>query len=127
MKFVVDMMLSTRVADELRGRGSRRRSTCVNKECSARPDDEILTRAAPEQRILISAEMDFGFLLVSRQDSWPSIVLLRRLPFHSNFVVSLLLANLAQLAEALEQGSLVVLEESRIRVRRQPFFGSEFG
>lgn len=72
--------------------------------------------------------MDFGFLLASRQDSWPSVVLLRRLPFHrSDFVVSLLLANLAQLAEALEQGSLVVLEESRIRVRRLPIFGSETG
>jgi hypothetical protein len=65
--------------------------------------------------------MDFGFLLASRHDPWPSVVLLRRLAFHrSESVVSLRLANLAQLADALDQGSLVVLEENRIRVRRLP-------
>ena len=66
--------------------------------------------------------MDFGFLLASRRHlSPPSVVLLRRLASHrAEFVVALLLANLPQLADALEQGSLIVLEESRIRVRRLP-------
>ncbi len=120
MKFLVDMMLSTRVAEGLRGAGHD--AVHVREYGLQRaPDEEILTRAAREQRTLISADMDFGFLLASRQDPWPSVVLLRRLAFHrSEFVVSLLLANLGQLADALEQGSLVVLEEHRIRVRRLP-------
>ncbi len=36
-------------------------------------DEEILARAAREQRILISADMDFGFLLASRRDPRPLI------------------------------------------------------
>jgi predicted nuclease of predicted toxin-antitoxin system len=84
--------------------------------CSVRWTKEILARAALEQRTLISADMDFGFLLASRRQPWPSVVLLRRLAFQR----AELLANLPQLAEALEQGSLVVLEENRIRVRRLP-------
>jgi len=65
--------------------------------------------------------MDFGFLLAARQHSWPSVVLLRRLAVHrAEFVVALLLANLGQFTEPLEHGSLVVLEETRIRVRQLP-------
>src|SRR6266581_1405054 len=45
-------------------------------------DEEILARAALEQRTLLSADMDFGFLLASRRHLWPSVVLLRRLASH---------------------------------------------
>ena len=121
MKFLVDMMLSTTVAEELRNAGHD--AVHVRDYGLQRAlDEEILARAAGEQRILISADMDFGFLLASRRDVLPSVVLLRRLAFHrTDFVVSLLLMNLPQLAEALDQGSLVVLEVDRIRVRRLPF------
>jgi predicted nuclease of predicted toxin-antitoxin system len=120
VKFLVDMMLSTRVAEELRNAGHD--AVHVREYGLQRAlDEEILARAAREQRTLISADMDFGFLLASRRHPWPSVVLLRRLASHrADFVVTLLLANLPQLAEALEQGSLVVLEENRIRVRRLP-------
>ena len=121
MKFLVDMMLSTTVAEELRNAGHD--AVHVRDYGLQRAlDEEILARAAGEQRILISADMDFGFLLASRRDVLPSVVLLRRLAFHrTDFVVALLLVNLPQLAEALDQGSLVVLEADRIRVRRLPF------
>ena len=120
MKLLVDMMLSTRVAEELRNAGHD--AVHVREYGLQRAlDEEILARAAVEQRTLISADMDFGFLLASRRHPWPSVVLPRRLAAHrADFVVTLLLANLPQLAEALQQGSLVVLEENRIRVRRLP-------
>lgn len=115
------MMLSTRVADGLRQAGHD--AVHVRDYGMARAtDEEILTRAAQEQRIVLSADTDFGFLLASRQETLPSVVLLRRLAFHRvDFVVALVVNNLPTIAEALAQGSLVVVEPNRIRVRRLPF------
>jgi predicted nuclease of predicted toxin-antitoxin system len=124
VNFLVDAMLSTRVAAGLRGAGHD--AVHVHEYGMTRAaDDEILGRAAQEGRIVVSADMDFGFLLASRQDPLPSVVLLRRLASHeADHVVSLLVSNLSAVAEALEQGSLVVIEERRIRVRRLPIGGS---
>ncbi len=120
MKFLVDMMLSTNLAEVLQNGGHdvvHVRDYGLQRAL----DEEILAKAAGEQRTLISADMDFGFLLAFRRDASPSVVLLRRLAFHrTEFVLGLLVTNLPQLAEALEQGSLVVLEENRIRIRRLP-------
>ena len=92
--------------------------TCASMACSVHLTKRSWPRAVSEQRILISAG-DLALqslLLASRPHAAPSVVLLRRLEFHrADFVVALLLANLAQLAEPLELGSFVVLEEHRIR------------
>jgi predicted nuclease of predicted toxin-antitoxin system len=120
MKLLVDAMLSTSVAEKLRSAGHD--AVHVRDYGMARASDaEILRRAAREGRTLLSADMDFGFLLASRQDRLPSVILLRRLAFHNaGFVVSLVLSNLDAIADALEQGSLVVIEQQRTRVRRLP-------
>jgi len=124
VKFLVDMMLSTRVAEELRNAGHD--AVHVRDYGMQRAsDEEILERAVNEQRTVISADLDFGFLLATQPRRSPSVVLLRRLAFHrAEFVAGLLLANLPQLVETLEQRSLVVIEETRIRVRRLPLNSS---
>jgi predicted nuclease of predicted toxin-antitoxin system len=84
-------------------------------------DDVIFERAALEHRILVSADADFGTLLAVRSSRQPSVIQFRgegsRRP---EALARTLLANLPQLVEALENGSIVTIEPARVRVRLLP-------
>jgi predicted nuclease of predicted toxin-antitoxin system len=87
-------------------------------------DDEIFEWCQANDRVVISADTDFGALLAQRREKKPSILLLRRISQRRPEVqVEVLLANLPAIAEPLAAGSVVVIEEHRIRVRSLPILG----
>ena len=87
----------------------------------AATDAEVLSRAEREGRVVVSADTDFGTLLVAPRTRSPSVVLFRggvsRKPEQ---LAALLLANLASIREDLEIGVIVVIETGRMRVRELP-------
>jgi predicted nuclease of predicted toxin-antitoxin system len=123
MRFLVDNPVSPLVAEMLRKAGH---DAVHVREYGLQADSDtvILERASKENRVIISADTDFGFLLARSKKSKPSVVIFHHsFPHRPQQQGKILLDNLTQLSTALEQGSFIVFESRRIRIRTLPMIG----
>ena len=120
MRFLVDNALSPVLATLLTRAGHDALHVRMI-ELHRAEDIVIFERAAAEDRIVVSADTDFGALLAARTVRKPSVIQFRgpgsRRP---DALARAILSNLSQLAEALDSGSIVTFEPSRVRVRALP-------
>ena len=83
-------------------------------------DPEIMHHARENDCIVFTHDLDFGTMLALTQAEYPSVIQVRAqniLPSHlAKIVVSVLREN----KESLERGCLIVVDESKARVRILP-------
>ena len=83
-------------------------------------DEDILRRGSAEGRIVVTLDADFHALLALSGATKPSVVRLRVEGLKAQELAALVLKVMQLCREDLEQGAVVSIQESRVRVRRLP-------
>jgi predicted nuclease of predicted toxin-antitoxin system len=123
LRFLIDNAFPPRLADLLLAAGY----DAVHVRdygMQAAIDEEILARALEEDRIVVSADTDFGVILAAQAANRPSFILFRNpnlLGAHD--FLNILLPALPALEPELMNGCVAVFRYSRLRVRKLPFSG----
>jgi predicted nuclease of predicted toxin-antitoxin system len=123
VRFLVDENLSPLLADLLCVAGHDARHV-RNLGMRGATDQAVMARAEKEQRVVVSADTDFGTLLARSGAKLPSVLLIRRLVGRrAAEQATIIMANLAAVSEDLDSGAVVVLTDDWVRIRRLPMLG----
>lgn len=121
MRLLIDNALSPHLASILRADGED--AVHIRERIPHdSPDEVVFDLAAAEQRILISADSDFGTILAHRRASRPSLILLRHdAPALPEFQAPLIHRILRAAESELLAGCVVSATKDRLRLRMLPF------
>jgi predicted nuclease of predicted toxin-antitoxin system len=119
MKFLIDNALSPYISKSLQEQGHDSVHV-LNIGLASASDEIIFAFAEKEERILVSADTDFGTILALKESKKPSLILFRRSNKRPQNQAQILIANLPSIADALDEGSIVVFDDTKIRIRTLP-------
>jgi predicted nuclease of predicted toxin-antitoxin system len=119
VRILVDMSVDLRVADWLRSQGHD--AVHLRDEGLHRmPNGEIFAKALTEDRIVVTSDLDFGEIAAALKDTAGKVVLLRLQNSRAANVIGRLDSVLPRVELDLAAGAVVIVEESRHRVRPLP-------
>lgn len=120
MNFLADMGVAMRIVHWLREEGHD--TVHLREENLHRlHNGRIFEKAFAEQRIILTFDLDFGEILALSADHQVSVILFRLHNTRTPHVIDRLKKVLEDAGQVLVQGAIVVVEETRHRIRRLPF------
>jgi len=84
------------------------------------PDADIVARARADSSVVLTFDLDFGDLLALGVLDKPSVIIFRLADERPTSVNQRLGVVLAECSAALEAGALILVEDTRYRVRKLP-------
>ncbi|MBD2778515.1 DUF5615 family PIN-like protein [Iningainema tapete] len=119
MRFLADMGISPRTVNWLKEAGYDA-VHLVEEGLERLPDDEILVKARNEERILLTVDLDFGYLLAVSGETLPSVILFRLGNESYEIINERLAFVLNRFEEDLVAGAIISVSNSALRLRRLP-------
>lgn len=119
MKFLIDEAIQKRVAELLTEQGHDALHV-LTIDLGGSSDDQVLAAARRDDRVVVTADTDFGDLLALSGESQPSVVILRRPGRRPEERTEAILAACESVGDRMERGAVVVVEPHRIRIRDLP-------
>jgi predicted nuclease of predicted toxin-antitoxin system len=117
MRFLLDMNLPPAIAEQLRADGHDA-VHALEAGLGNLPDAEIFERAAADDRVVITFDLDFGEIVGAAEHPRPGVILLRLRRAHRSYLWDRLRVAIAEAGDALEAGAILLVEDARIRIRR---------
>ena len=119
MKFLADMGISPATVRFLRDL-DHDAVHLAEQRLHRLPDPEIIVKARNEARIILTHDLDFSALMAASGARLPSVILFRLSDMRPDTVNSFVALILQNHADALQQGAILSVNETRIRVRPLP-------
>ena len=118
MKFLIDRCAGTRLAYWLREQGH---DVVESRERGEDPGDLVLLHwAADEERILVTIDSDFGYIIFTREIKHCGLVRLPDVP--ATVRISILADLIARHEVDLERKAIITVRSGRVRVSYTPEF-----
>lgn len=119
MKFLSDMGVSQNTVAFLRHKGHD--AVHLRDENLQRlPDKDIIKKALAEKRIILTMDLDFGYLMAISKSNLPSVIIFRLENESPKNVNKRLEKVLAESIDALKSGAVIAVLEHAYRIRTLP-------
>ena len=84
------------------------------------PDPDIVAKAAQEQRVVLTFDLDFGDILATAGSKGPSVIIFRLRNQTPAAVNPRLFRVIADCEQELVGGAIIIIEDEGFRLRRLP-------
>ena len=119
MKLLVDMNLSPRWIGVLTDAGIEA-THWSTLGANNSPDSEIMAYANANDYVVLTLDLDFSAILAATHGEKPSVVQIRANDVSPDVIGAQVIAALNQVAQELESGALLTIDQNRNRLRLLP-------